>query len=917
MTVTEAAPRRALRVNPAALAQRVHQQLRSHRHEPNPVILVRAEPAWPHDPILTTPDGRLLRVVPCVSALAVWEQLAQPRDTALVVLTDLTERQLGIGILSGAFRQRVITVEPWDLVTDVFGAQRLDPRLQAEAWAGEALLDAMPPEGWPRLAGTVLNRDHALRHLAAARLGLDRLGLAPDDLDARVLLRWSALPGAGESIDRLPESERTGLLAWLADTYGRPAQALRKLLAGGHLADALPLGLVCEAVWRTADTEALKAQGRIEQYLGGAQLDAATIDAYAEAARHVVTELLGTEPASDDHRTGKQTLDRAEDLLVQFGATSAGRHSRLLRTGFDHRAEEVAKALQAALAEPTPKRMNAVAAAIASLDDHHLAGAQPHRVERARMAARLVGWLATPADRPQSVADAVDRQVREWGWVDLALAHAWVGDDDHPGLQRALSAVHERAAERRRQLDRAFAEQLAAWVAADTPPGTLLTIERVLDQVVAPLARHNGPPVLLVVLDGMSAAAAVDLAEDLTRRHWIEYDPLAGGDPARRRAALAAIPSVTNVSRTSLLAGELRAGDGQKEQTAFETHPRWRNRPARLFRKSAIAGGAGQVLDEKLEAALADPGTVVAVVINTIDDALDHGRESSDPGWRVDQVGPLRTLLDQASYHGRAVIVTSDHGHVVDRGSVSRAVDHPESARHRTCATPPSEGEVELAGPRVVAGRQRVVALWDPAVRYLPRRAGYHGGASLAEMTVPVMAFLPWKAEPPRGWARVATPYPSWWSVEPVPAGPQASPGDAAAKAPALPRQRPARRPAPEPATEALFEVAPPLTPSLVEAVLESEMFTAQHANTPRKVALAKIRGALAALVEANGRLPIVAVAERAGEHPSRAHGFITTLQLIFNVDNYPVLSVIDDGRAVRLDIELLREQFGVRGAVQ
>jgi len=103
----------------------------------------------------------------------------------------------------------------------------------------------------------------------------------------------------------------------------------------------------------------------------------------------------------------------------------------------------------------------------------------------------------------------------------------------------------------------------------------------------------------------------------------------------------------------------------------------------------------------------------------------------------------------------------------------------------------------------------------------------------------------------------------------------------------------------------------------LVEAVLESEMFTAQHANTPRKVALAKIRGALAALVEANGRLPIVAVAERAGEHPSRAHGFITTLQLIFNVDNYPVLSVIDDGRAVRLDIELLREQFGVRGAVQ
>ena len=37
---------------------------------------------------------------------------------------------------------------------------------------------------------------------------------------------------------------------------------------------------------------------------------------------------------------------------------------------------------------------------------------------------------------------------------------------------------------------------------------------------------------------------------------------------------------------------------------------------------------------------------------------------------------------------------------------------------------------------------------------------------------------------------------------------------------------------------------------------------------------------------------------------PAARHGFITTLQLIFNVDNYPVLSVIDDGRTVRLDID-------------
>jgi hypothetical protein len=901
VTVADATAR-ALRIKPAALAQRIDQQLRSHRAEAHPVFLVRAEPAWPHEPTLSTADGQRLRVVPCLSALAVWEQLAQARDTTLVLLTNLTERELGTGILSEVFRQRVITVEPWDLVAETFGA-RLDPRLQAETWVGDALLDAMPAEGWPRLAGTLLSRDHALRYLAAVRLRVDRLGLGPDDLDASVLLRWSALPGADESLHGMRDVERAGLIGWLSDTYGRPARAVFALQDAGHLADALPLGLVCAAVWLADDPEALRAQGRIEQYFGPARLDAATIQAYADAATGVVTDLLRPDADLDDSRAGRAVLDRAEALLVQFGAIEPARQSRLLRTGFDHRAEAVAAALQAALADPTPERTSAAEAVLDEFTRHHLAQGQPHRVERARMALRLLRWLATPAREPESVADGIDRQAVEWGWVDLALAHVWAGDDAHSGLKRALGAVYQRAAERRRHLDQGFAAHLATWVAADTPPGTLLTIERVLDQVVEPLVRQGDQPVLLIVLDGMSAAVAADLAEDLTRQQWMEYDPLASAGDAQRRGALAAIPSVTAVSRTSLFAGELRQGGAADERATFESHPRWRGRPAQLFHKSLIAGGAGEVLDQDLESALADTETLVAVVINTIDDALYHGREGAEPGWRVNQVGPLRTLLDQASYHERAVVITSDHGHVTDRDSVLRTATTPASARHRICPTPPGDGEVELVGPRVRTDRQRAVALWDPAVRYLPQRAGYHGGASLAEMTVPVMTFLPWNAKAPRGWVRLTASYPSWWSAEPLP---QLAPRESS-------RPQRARRPSPPgPPGDALFELVPRRTQSLVEAVLGSEMFAAQHALTPRKVPLPKIRGALAALVDSNGVLPAVAVAEGAGEHPGRASGFITTLQRIFNVDNYPVLSLTDDGRTVRLELSLLREQFGV-----
>jgi hypothetical protein len=39
------------------------------------VILLRAEPVWPHDPTISLPDGRIARVVACGSPLAIRDQL--------------------------------------------------------------------------------------------------------------------------------------------------------------------------------------------------------------------------------------------------------------------------------------------------------------------------------------------------------------------------------------------------------------------------------------------------------------------------------------------------------------------------------------------------------------------------------------------------------------------------------------------------------------------------------------------------------------------------------------------------------------------------------------------------------------------------------------------------------------------------
>jgi hypothetical protein len=208
--VTTAAQRQVLRVTPAALEQRVASLLqRQPDRQGRPsarVLLVRAEPVWDGEPIFKVGD-RTVHVAACVSTLAVLEQVtghAQAGDgSVLVVLTDRDAGELGNGVLSQVLGHQVLTLEPWSLVLESFGAQRLDPRLAAEPWAAEALVEALPPGGWPRLPGTLLSRDVALRHLAARRLGLERLGIGPDDLDAHILLHWSALPGAVESFGLL------------------------------------------------------------------------------------------------------------------------------------------------------------------------------------------------------------------------------------------------------------------------------------------------------------------------------------------------------------------------------------------------------------------------------------------------------------------------------------------------------------------------------------------------------------------------------------------------------------------------------------------------------------------------------------------------------------------------------------------
>ncbi|MFC7382021.1 BREX-2 system phosphatase PglZ [Sphaerisporangium rhizosphaerae] len=935
------APPRPLPVATAALEQEVARLLRKYAKSDQRALLIRAEPVWagPEETVL---HGRPVRIVAAVSPLAVIEQvtvhLERDDDAVLVVLTDAEESALGVGLLSRVIRQRVFVVEPWLLVEESFGAQQTDPRLLAESWAAEALIDAMPPGGWPRLAGAMLTRETALRQLAARRLRLERLGIGADELNAGALLVWSTDPAAVEAFGALRDGERSGLRRWLTEIAGSTPDVVFRLADGGRAEDALALGVLCGALWApAAEQVAQRSQGGVLAYISAltsrqagspATVTDATIRAFASDAENTLTRLLREGASVGESRLAQAVLDRAEELVVQFGARPAARHSDLLPSGFEDRIDEVAATLKTAIRQRSPESLTDLAGAVAELRAHTLAPAQAHRVRRAEMARRLLQWLVRPFDAValvSGVGTAVQAQVDEWGWVDRARDDVWVGEPHNETLKEAYEKLHDLVRDRGRDLNRAFAAKLAAWTA--TGPGDLLTVDAVLPRVVSPLvARGDDPeglrPVLFVVLDGMSTAVAAELAEELRRQHWEEYDPLPDAGRPRRRAVVAAIPTVTRVSRASLFAARLTTGGAADERKAFENHPFWRGRTVRLFHKDSLAGDAGRSLGDELTAALEDASVHVGVVLNAIDDSLDKGRGRVDDVWAIADIGILRTLLHYARLQGRAVILTSDHGHVLERDGTLRADADAGSARHREAGRPPGEGEVELSGPRVAGGR--LVALWDPSLRYLPSKAGYHGGASLAEVTIPLLAFLPLGSSVPEGWRALPDQRPEWWSLDARP--PVA---DEPSPAPARSRAR-GKKPVeavPPPTlfdgetAPALFDAAPPApavtNPNevLVTDLLASELFAAQHQMMPRKIAKPKIQSVLLALLDAGGPLPLPVVADSAGEHAVRAAGFVATLQRMLNVDNYPVLSITDNGRSVRLDPHLLREQFGLRPA--
>ena len=905
------------------------------------VLGVRARPEWPGAPEFPH-AGVPVRVVPCVSALAVREALLERADGQwLVVLTDRADDDLGAGVLSHLLWHRLRTPDPWDAVRLRFAATGVEPALTTAAEdrdVATGLLTAAPPDGWPPAPGGVLTRDHALGAVAAAHLGL-----TDSVIDATSVLAWTADPAVSTGVADLRalagDALAGAVLDWAAERAGAAGPTLRHLLRAGEARDAVPLGLVAGLLAGDATAEsgqlAREALIRLEPRFGGAAPAGEALRSWAGEASAVAGGML-QDPAGRGNGLG--LLARADELLAASRGEALADGSDLLPSGLTRRLASLAGALRSALAGPPPAGPDlpwVPAEALAGVErpwirvaTHRLADGDA-RTPAFHAAVRLARWLAGSSAAGQASLQAlVGRHGDGDAWVDSAVGDAAPGVSD-PDLGAGLAAVLAAVRARRAAHDAAFAAALAAHtsddpgLAAGTHAG-VRHLEDLLPEVVLPLARTA--PVLLLILDGMSAGVGTEVIASVLARTGDGWAEALLPGQSRRAAALAVLPTLTEVSRASLLCGELRAGGQDVELRGYQALTTAYGLNAALFHKKPLdSSRLGFAVADDVAAAIADVTgqPLVTCVLNTIDDALDR----SDPGgteWGADAVRHLVPLLDRARNAGRIAMLTADHGHVVERRQgTQRAYPEISSGRSRAATRPAGEGEVLVAGPRVLRHDGRAVLAVDEQLRYGPLKAGYHGGGAPAEAVVPVAVLVPGAVPEDVVSLHLAPPQePAWW-IDPVAAADTVA---VAASPPAAPPRRPAAdyRKRRQEATPTLFD-EPEAEPAPVHqavprnpvpaAVLKSAAYAAQKKIAGRvSVTDDQVRGLLDALVAAPGHRLVPAQAAAAlAVSPVMLRGAVLHVQRLLNVEGYPVLRVDADGSTVVLDEALLREQFGIR----
>jgi len=855
-------------------------------------------------------------------------------NTTKVLITNLHDQDLGDDVLLRLAKRKLLQIDPWQIVRSLFDAHAIDPRLTQHPWIAESLLDSIPTKGFSPARGGFLDAETVWPLLLGHVIGL------PDESpDLTSLLKWSLDNDATERFRKCDPEFQKAAVAWLTDKAGPAAAILLHCIRHLKRADAVPIGLSASVIYHSSATGKLeKATGKLEErYFGGKSPMLVDMQRWSVTATEVVRTLREI-----DSKSCEKIIGRGDEILCEIGAEDLAHLSDTSRIGFDKRLAQVGTHLSRVLESGSANHRNDLLDAHRAVRSHDQAIREERRIQRVEMAVRLVRWLESlhrehqwlglPAaasaaiaaarspshlsnagfemrnsSEMQSFDEAANEYLREGGFVDWARLSLRSGDPVQQ-LSAAYAQLFDRVTETREQQARTFSELLIDWTASGSQSQEVIPVERILDQVVAPLA-ENGL-VLVIVVDGMSVAVMRELLTDVTRHEWVAIS-----EPGRQfnRPGLATIPSVTEFSRTSLLSGALGQGNQDIERKQFEKHPGLLSHcrsgsPPILFHKAGLSETEDTVLAAEVRKEIASTHRrVVGVVINAVDDHLLKG-EQIDTRWTRDEIKMLPALLHEARIARRLVVLLSDHGHVLDCHAKGRTYKDESAGgeRWRTATGEPEDDEFIVEGSRVVTEGHRLIAPWSESVRYGIKKNGYHGGLTPQEMIAPI-AVLASTDDFPKDWSEQPIDTPGWWD--------DVSPTEVVKTEPA-PKLKPVQ---PKP-KETLFDMgdeesdsppAPSQTPAWVSRLVACSVFEDQKRFGGRGVPTDEIFfKLLTALDERGGKMTSAALA-RALEFPAiRLPGLLAKAERVLNVDGYDVLRRDDASDTIELNRNLLLKQF-------
>lgn len=857
--------------------------------------------------------GRRFSLRWCDSLLAMREALCDVEqadksnsgDAGLVVLTPLGSHEIAEDIAARLARGRIFQPEGWEIVRQLFGAKEVDARLGRFSWMPQVLVDGAAQGAYAPVANGFLDLETAWRELLQRFLQLD---VARPD--AGTLLRWTMQPAADASLKLLPANARSDVLCWLSDSAGVAGRMVLACVAAGRTGDAVALGLVCGVLYAPAG-EGQPALGhaaiRLERFVNDVHVGVSEGRTWAAAARQLVRE--GGVGGADGYRAA---LERADTLLNDLRVAEFAHLSDVLPQGFDQRLRAFAAHLTRHVQTPGDETLTAIEEAANQVMAHALAACEAQRAERVEMARRLARWLLRPASNATTVADLTCWQADEGAFVDWARFRL-LGGDELVEVSQAYGAIRSAVIARRNALGQKFALVLQQWnTQAPVVEGRVVPLEAVLERVVAPLAAHQ--PVLLLVVDGLSTSIFRELFARTERLGWAEMVPAA---LARPLVGVAAFPTITEVSRATLLCGKLTTGTSSLEKNGFSSHAALlaqsrADAPPRLFHKGDLSDSTN--LSNEVRTAIANPHQrVVGLVYNAVDDHLS-GPDQLHQRWNLEDLRLFLPILREAREARRVLVITADHGHLLEDGSTQ--VTGGECDRWRAGNEAANSNEVVLSGGRVrtASGATSVACLWSESVRYAGRKNGYHGGVSPQEVAVPLSVLVPFGMTLPE-WQPALPAQPEWWdlpNLAAVPAIPQT----------VAPQKPSARRAAtPPPGQPQLFETPPVQMPAAtsapaedwIDTLLRSPVYASQRSLAAR-VALPdeQMRKLLTAMAERGGKLSRAALAQRLSVPEIRLSGMLSAVRRVLNVDQATVLLVDESAGTIELNRSLLIQQFRI-----